>query len=102
MHRLTSLFFPRVVQFEFKISNGQMIKLSFPSNTKICDFVKDVEEKAILGFSLSKNQTIEIVEVIDSQEHYITLDVNDETPLYEKYANNYKQVSFHISCNLSI
>jgi len=102
MHRFTQLLFPNVVSFEFRISNGQMVKLSFPSNIKICDFIKDISEKAIHAFGFPKNQKLEIVEISNKNAYGITLNIEDQTMLCERYVNNYKNVSFFIACKISI
>lgn len=102
MYRFTQLLFPSVISFEFKISNGQMVKLTFPSTTKICDFIKDVSEKAIHAFAFPENQKLEIVEISDKNAYGITLNIEDHAMLSERYAHNYKKVSFFIACKISV
>jgi hypothetical protein len=79
-----------------------MVKLAFPSNTKICDFIKDVNEKAMISFNISKNQTLDIIEVHEKNAYGIPLNIDDQLTLREKYADDYNKISFYIGCKLSV
>ena len=102
MYRFTSMLFPNSIAFEFRIANGEMVKLAFPSNTKICDFIKDVNEKAMISFNISKNQTLDIIEVHEKNAYGIPLNIDDQLTLREKYADDYNKISFYIGCKLSV
>lgn len=101
MYKFFNILFPSVITFEFTVANGSIVNLSFNSSMKICDFIKDVNEKAYISFNIPNSKNLDIVEINKNSAYGIPLDPNDETTLCEKYADNYKQISFFISFNSS-
>jgi hypothetical protein len=86
--------FPDPVSFQFKkIDDGQMIKLSFYAHIKMKEFIQEVIQKSYVAFNIPNTKNIEVI------ENGEPLDINDETLISVKYANNYKYTAFHIRIN---
>lgn len=101
MYKFLNLMFPSVISFVFTTANQNKVKLSFNSSMKICDFIKDVTEKAYIAFNIPNNKILEIIEINENNAYGVPLDPDDQANLCEKYAKNYKKISFFISYNSS-